>query len=197
MKMSVIGTGYLGATHAAAMAELGHDVIGVDVDAAKIETLRSGRVPFHEPGLPELLSRQVERGALRFTTSVDEAMEFADVHFVCVGTPQRQGELGADLRHVQAAFAAVVARVRPGATVVGKSTVPVGTAALLAPALQAGGATLVWNPEFLREGFAVQDTLSPDRIVLGIADGAGSDDVGRAALRCSRPTRRSWRRARR
>ena len=182
MKMSVIGTGYLGATHAAAMAELGHEVIGVDVDAAKIETLRNGRVPFHEPGLPELLSRHVERGALRFTTSFDEAMQFADMHFVCVGTPQRQGELGADLSHVHAAFAAVAAGVRPGSTVVGKSTVPVGTAALLAPALQAGGASLVWNPEFLREGFAVQDTLSPDRIVLGVAGGTGSDDTGGAAL---------------
>ncbi|WP_375482482.1 UDP-glucose dehydrogenase family protein [uncultured Jatrophihabitans sp.] len=181
MRMSVIGTGYLGATHAAAMAELGHEVVGVDVDAAKIDTLRSGRVPFHEPGLPELLQRHVDGGALRFTTSVDEAVDFADLHFVCVGTPQRPGELAADLRYVEAAFASVTARVRPGATVVGKSTVPVGTAAVLAGPLRAAGAALVWNPEFLREGFAVQDTLHPDRIVLGV-DPSGPEHGGAALL---------------
>jgi len=171
--VSVIGTGYLGATHAAAMAEIGHQVLGVDVDETKVARLNRGDVPFFEPELPELLRRQIDRGALRFTTDIAEAAEFADVHFVCVGTPQRQGEFAADLRYVDEAFAALAGLVRPGATVVGKSTVPVGTAARLATAIEAAGATLVWNPEFLREGFAVKDTLRPDRIVLGLKDGAG------------------------
>jgi len=168
MRISVIGTGYLGATHAAAMAELGHEVIGVDVDDAKINRLRLGQVPFFEPGLPELLSKHVATGALRFTTSIGTAAEFADLHFVCVGTPQKKTEIGADLGYVDAAFAALAAVLRPGATVVGKSTVPVGTAARLATEVTAAGGDLVWNPEFLREGFAVEDTLHPDRVVLGV-----------------------------
>ena len=126
MRMSVIGTGYLGATHAAAMAELGHEVIGVDVDEAKIDALRAGRVPFFEPGLPELLSRHVESGALRFTTSIAEASRFADLHFVCVGTPQKKGEIAADLTYVDAAFSALTAVLQPGATVVWKSWLPGG-----------------------------------------------------------------------
>ena len=177
MKMSVVGTGYLGATHAAAMAELGHEVIGVDVDEAKIARLTRGEVPFFEPGLPELLSKHVASGRLRFTTSTQEATEFGDIHFICVGTPQQPGEYAADLSYVDAAFTAVAAHVSPGDTLVGKSTVPVGTAARLARMVNAAGANLVWNPEFLREGFAVKDTLHPDRIVMGV-DG----DRGRAAL---------------
>ena len=173
MKMSVVGTGYLGATHAAAMAELGHDVIGVDIDEAKIACLLRGEVPFYEPELPELLSKHVASGRLRFTTVVAEAVAFADIHFVCVGTPQKQGEYAADLTHVDAAFDTVVAHVKAGDVVVGKSTVPVGTASRLAQKVQARGAHLVWNPEFLREGLAVKDTLHPDRIVLGLADGRG------------------------
>lgn len=167
MKLSVIGTGYLGATHAAAMAALGHDVIGLDVDADKIDALRQGIVPFHEPGLPELLREQVESGRLRFTTDVAEVGASADVHFVCVGTPQKKGEYAADLRYVDAAVSDLLPHLRAGSLVVGKSTVPVGTAARLAELVEQADADLVWNPEFLREGFAVEDTLRPDRIVIG------------------------------
>jgi UDPglucose 6-dehydrogenase len=177
MKLSVIGTGYLGATHAAAMAELGHEVVGVDVDQTKIDRLAAGQVPFYEPELPELLSKHVNSGALRFTTSYAEAGGFADLHFVCVGTPQKPGEYAADLRFVDAAFESLIGCIRPGAVLVGKSTVPVGTAARLAPLIQAVGAELLWNPEFLREGFAVEDTLRPDRIVIG-----ADSDSGRPVL---------------
>jgi UDPglucose 6-dehydrogenase len=174
MKLSVIGTGYLGATHAAAMAALGHDVVGVDVDEDKVASLQAGRVPFFEPGLPDLLAEQVTAGRLRFITSLTAAVEFADVHFVCVGTPQKQGDYAADLRPVDAAFTELAALLGPADTVVGKSTVPVGTAARLAKLLAPSGSTLVWNPEFLREGHAVEDTLRPDRVVLGVADEQGS-----------------------
>ena len=180
MKISVVGTGYLGATHAAAMAELGHEVVGADIDEAKIACLLRGEVPFFEPALPELLSKHVVGGRLTFTTSVAEAVRFADLHFVCVGTPQRQGEYAADLTYVDAAFDSVAAHAKPGDTVVGKSTVPVGTAARLAGKVEAAGAHLVWNPEFLREGLAVGDTLHPDRIVLGVRDGRGQAAVEQA-----------------
>jgi UDPglucose 6-dehydrogenase len=170
MKLTVIGTGYLGATHAVAMAELGHEVVGVDVDETKVERLSAGQVPFYEPGLPELLAKHVTSGALRFTTSLADAAEFADLHFVCVGTPQKAGEYAADLTYVDAAFGSLAELVRPGAVVVGKSTVPVGTAARIAALLRGAGAALVWNPEFLREGFAIEDTLRPDRIVFGADD---------------------------
>jgi UDPglucose 6-dehydrogenase len=172
MKMSVIGTGYLGATHAAAMAELGHEVVGIDVDETKIARLSLGEVPFYEPGLPELLSKHVTSGALRFSTSMEEATAFAQLHFVCVGTPQKPGEYAADLTYVDTAFRSLVGHVRPGAVVVGKSTVPVGTATRLNVSVRAAGAELLWNPEFLREGFAVEDTLHPDRIVIGVEDHA-------------------------
>jgi UDPglucose 6-dehydrogenase len=167
MKLTVIGTGYLGATHAAAMAELGHDVLGLDVDPAKIAKLNAGEVPFFEPGLPELLGRGLASGRLRFTTSYREVGEFGDVHFVCVGTPQKKGEFAADLTYVDAAMTSLVQVVRPGSVVVGKSTVPSGTAQRLSALLEPTGANLVWNPEFLREGFAVEDTLHPDRVVIG------------------------------
>lgn len=176
MRLSVIGTGYLGATHAAAMAELGHQVVGIDVDESKVASLAEGRVPFFEPGLPELLSKHVTAGGVRFTTSMADAAD-AEVHFVCVGTPQKPGEYAADLTYVEAAFDALRPYLKPGDVVVGKSTVPVGTAARLAPAVHAAGAELVWNPEFLREGFAVEDTLRPDRIVIG-----GVDDAARQTL---------------
>jgi UDPglucose 6-dehydrogenase len=169
MKLTVIGTGYLGATHAAAMAELGHDVLGVDVDENKVARLNSGEVPFYEPGLPELLQRNLATGRLRFTTSYAEAGAFGEVHFVCVGTPQKKGEFAADLTHVDAAVDALAGVLRAGSLVVGKSTVPTGTAARLAEQVEAVGGDLVWNPEFLREGFAVQDTLQPDRIVMGVS----------------------------
>jgi len=166
MKLSVIGTGYLGATHAAAMAELGHDVIGIDVDPDKITRLNASEVPFFEPGLPELLATQVASGRLRFSTDIAAAAD-CEVHFVCVGTPQQTGSNAADLRYVRAAFEALLPQLHPGSVVVGKSTVPAGTAVSLATGVHAAGADLIWNPEFLREGFAVLDTLTPDRIVMG------------------------------
>ncbi|MFE5187614.1 UDP-glucose dehydrogenase family protein [Streptomyces sp. NPDC056628] len=167
-RVTVIGTGYLGATHAACMAEIGHEVLGLDVDPDKIAALRSGRVPFYEPGLEELLAKHVATGRLRFTTSYEEVAEFGEVHFSCVGTPQSPGGNAADLRYVDA----VIEHLAPllvgrNALVVGKSTVPVGTAERLA-AMLPEDAELAWNPEFLREGFAVEDTLRPDRLVFGV-----------------------------
>src|SRR5690349_5203851 len=166
MRLTVIGTGYLGATHAACMAELGHEVLGVDVDPDKVAALQAGRVPFHEPGLPELIAKHTASGRLRFTTDYAAAGAFGEVHFVCVGTPQRSGSEGADLTYVDAAFAAIAEHAAEGALLVGKSTVPVGTAERLAALHE--GAEVAWNPEFLREGFAVEDTLRPDRLVFGV-----------------------------
>jgi UDPglucose 6-dehydrogenase len=178
VRISVIGCGYLGAVHAACMADLGHDVIGIDVDAAKVETLAAGRAPFFEPGLPELLERALSSGRLRFSTDI-EAARGAAVHFVAVGTPQRSDSYAADLRYVDAAFEALAPILAPDDLVVGKSTVPVGTAARLAELVEGAGARLAWNPEFLREGFAVRDTLSPDRLVYGVRAG---DEASVAAL---------------
>ncbi|MDY7541189.1 MULTISPECIES: UDP-glucose/GDP-mannose dehydrogenase family protein [unclassified Cryobacterium] len=170
--MTVIGTGYLGAVHAAAMAELGHDVLGVDSDPAKIAALAAGRAPFFEPGLPELLIRNVQAGRLSFTTSLEEAATFADIHFVCVGTPQLPGSHAADMVHVNAVIAGLAPHLDRPCLIVGKSTVPVGTTARLADLVAELApvgvqAQVAWNPEFLREGFAVEDTLRPDRIVAG------------------------------
>ncbi|HEX2903848.1 MAG TPA: UDP-glucose/GDP-mannose dehydrogenase family protein [Jatrophihabitans sp.] len=170
--MSVIGTGYLGATHAVCMVELGYEVIGVDVDPAKIESLRAGKIPFFEPGLPELLAKHADSGKLRFTTDYAEAAEFADVHFICVGTPQQQGQYAADLTYVESAFRSLAPHLSRPALVVGKSTVPAGTAARMQEVLRqlapSDQVELAWNPEFLREGFAVEDTLRPDRLVFGV-----------------------------
>jgi UDPglucose 6-dehydrogenase len=173
LRLTVLGTGYLGATHATCMAELGFEVLGMDVDADKVGTLAAGRVPFFEPGLEPLLQQHVESGRLRFTTSYEEVAEFGDVHFLCVGTPQRKGDYAADLRHVDAVVDGLAPHLDRPCLAVGKSTVPVGTAARLAErfsALSPAGddAELAWNPEFLREGFAVQDTLHPDRLVVGV-----------------------------
>lgn len=178
LKLTVIGTGYLGATHAAAMAELGFDVLGLDIDPRKIEMLAQGRVPMYEPGLEDLLAQHVagiegSSGRLRFTTSWEEVAEFGDVHFVCVNTPQKHGEYACDMSYVESAFSTLAAHLRRPALVVGKSTVPVGSAVRLGAMLRelspvGEGAELAWNPEFLREGFAVQDTLHPDRIVVGV-----------------------------
>jgi UDPglucose 6-dehydrogenase len=171
-RISVIGTGYLGATHAVCMAEMGYDVLALDVDESKITKLAAGEVPFYEPGLPELLARQLPTGRLRFTTSFEEVAAFADVHFVCVGTPQLKGQYAADMRYVEAAFTSLSAHLDRRCLVVGKSTVPAGTAVKmeklmksLAPSMDV---ELAWNPEFLREGFAVEDTLRPDRLVFGV-----------------------------
>jgi UDPglucose 6-dehydrogenase len=180
MRISVIGCGYLGAVHAASMAHLGHDVVGIDVDEAKIASLAAGRAPFFEPGLPGVLQSAAATGRLRFTTDLAEA-EDADVHFVAVGTPQIADGDAADMRFVDAAFASLLDHVKPGDLIVGKSTVPVGTAARLAE-LIAGkqpDATLAWNPEFLREGFAVKDTVSPDRLVYGVPDGEAGERAAR------------------
>ncbi|MCT1683996.1 UDP-glucose/GDP-mannose dehydrogenase family protein [Corynebacterium appendicis] len=175
MRMTVIGTGYLGATHAACMAELGHEVLGIDVDQAKIDALKNGEVPFYEPGLPEVLERNIEEGRLGFTTDYEEAAAFANVHFIGVGTPQQRGSYAADTTYVEAAIDSLVPHLEGDHVILGKSTVPVGTARALqeradAAAEAAGkGATVevAWNPEFLREGYAVKDTIEPDRIVLG------------------------------
>ena len=172
MKISVIGCGYLGAVHAASMAELGHDVVGIDVDRPKIEALQHAKAPFYEPGFEELLGTSLASGRLRFSTDMADARD-AVVHFVCVGTPQKRGEYAADLRYVEAAVESLIDALKPGDLVAGKSTVPVGTAARLSE-LVAGkvpDAMLAWNPEFLREGFAVQDTLHPDRLVYGLPSG--------------------------
>jgi len=180
MNVSVIGCGYLGAVHAASMAELGHTVVGIDIDERKIAELSAGRPPFFEPRLRELLSSAIASGRLRFSTDVAEAAG-SEVHFLAVGTPQQARSDAADLRYVDAAFEALLPHLAPGAIVVGKSTVPVGTAAALAERLarRAPHASLAWNPEFLREGFAVQDTLEPDRLVYGVAGGQ-HDEAGRA-----------------
>lgn len=178
MRMTVIGTGYLGATHAACMAELGHEVLGIDVDQAKIDALKDGKVPFYEPGLPEVLERNIESGRLGFTTDYEEAAAFANVHFIGVGTPQQRGSYAADTTYVEAAIDSLVPHLEGQHLILGKSTVPVGTARALqeradAVAAQAGkGASveITWNPEFLREGYAVKDTIEPDRIVLGTRD---------------------------
>ena len=173
MKMTVIGTGYLGAVHAACMAELGHDVLGVDVDPAKISALAEGRAPFYEPGLAELLERNTGNGRLTFSTSLAEAAAHGDIHFICVGTPQVRGSYAADLRYVDAVVEGLVPHLTSPTLLVGKSTVPVGTTArlreLVADLAPAGvPVELAWNPEFLSEGYAVQDTLSPDRLVIGV-----------------------------
>ena len=173
MRISVIGCGYLGAVHAAAMASIGHEVVGIDVDAAKIEALSRGEAPFFEPGLDEILRSGVESEQLRFTTDASAAAG-ATVHFIAVGTPQTKDGDAADLTYVMAAVRALIPHLSPGDIVAGKSTVPVGTAEELAELIAPTGAVLVWNPEFLREGWAVKDTLDPDRLVVGVpatADG--------------------------
>lgn len=193
MRISVIGCGYLGAVHASAMAELGHQVIGIDVDERKIAALTAGRPPFFEPGLAEILTSATASGRLRFSTDIADAAD-ADVHFLAVGTPQAAGTGAADLSYVDAAFESLLPHLADGALVVGKSTVPVGTAARLAARLEADAphARLAWNPEFLREGFAVKDTLEPDRLVYGVGPDdrhAASvlDQVYRAAIEAGTP----------
>jgi UDPglucose 6-dehydrogenase len=171
MRISVIGCGYLGAVHAACMADLGHEVVGIDVDPRKIDMLSSGHAPFFEPGLPEALRRALDSGRLRFSTDPADAAG-SQVHFVAVGTPQTAGSDAADLTYVDAAVQGLLPHLADGDLVVGKSTVPVGTASRLADLVRASsGAELAWNPEFLREGFAVADTVAPDRFVYGVPSG--------------------------
>ena len=185
-RITVVGCGYLGATHAASMAELGFEVLGIDVDEGKIAALQEARVPFFEPGLEPMLRKHVEAGRLRFTTSWREVADFGDVHFICVSTPQRDGEFAADLSYLESAVTSLVPLLERPCVVVGKSTVPVGTAAALEKRLHqlapAGREVrLVWNPEFLREGYAVEDTLHPDRLVIGLPD--DHDGVAEATMR--------------
>jgi UDPglucose 6-dehydrogenase len=181
--MTVLGTGYLGATHAVCMASLGFEVLGLDVDASKVARLSAGEVPFYEPGLETLLRETLATGRLRFTTSYEEVAEFGDVHFLCVGTPQKEHENGANLEYVYTAVTSLAPLLTRPCVFAGKSTVPVGTAERIATRIlemaPAGEAVeLVWNPEFLREGFAVADTLRPDRLVFGV-----TSDRGEQALR--------------
>ena len=176
-RISVIGTGYLGVTHAACMASVGHDVVALDVDENKVTSLAAGVVPFHEPGLPELLQESLAAGKIHFTTSWADVAAEADVHFLCVGTPQSPESPAADLSQIQSAVRSLAPLLTKPCLIVGKSTVPVGTAKWIAEYLVANSPAgkdvhLVWNPEFLREGFAVEDTLHPDRIVLGIQNEA-------------------------
>jgi len=180
--LTVIGTGYLGAVHAASMASIGFEVLAIDVDVDKIEKLKAGQPPFFEPGFEALLRSALDSGNLRFTTSFEEIGEFGDVHFLCVGTPQHRDSLAADLSWVRGAIASLAPHLDRPCVIAGKSTVPVGTAAWLqeyinghAPA--GAQAEVLWNPEFLREGFAVQDTLHPDRIVLGAHSDEARDQL--------------------
>jgi UDPglucose 6-dehydrogenase len=188
MRITVIGCGYLGAVHAPCMADLGHDVTGVDIDEVKVKELSAGRAPFYEPGLAELLDAAMGTGRLRFTTDVADVarrrLEGPVVHFICVGTPQRKGEFAADTSYVDAAVESLLPHVRAGDLVVGKSTVPVGTAARLAARIAnaAPGVLLAWNPEFLREGHAVADTQHPDRLVFGLPDDPDAAATARALL---------------
>jgi UDPglucose 6-dehydrogenase len=188
MRISVIGCGYLGAVHAAAMASLGHDVVGIDLDERKIDLLQRGESPFYEPGLPELLAEGIASGRLAFSDSI-EAARGARVHFLALGTPQ-SATGSADLSHLLTAIADLLLVLKPGDLVVGKSTVPVGTAAHLAATIEAAGATLAWNPEFLREGHAIADTVHPDRLVYGVNEESASavlDEVYASILAVGTP----------
>ncbi len=171
LKISVIGTGYLGTTHAVCMSSLGFEVIGIDTDPAKIASLASGTIPFYEPGLAELLQSELKTGRLSFSTDFN-AIKECDVHFICVGTPQVKDGLAADLTYIYDSLAAIAPVIKDGSLVVGKSTVPVGTAAKMRELLLKinPNTDLAWNPEFLREGFAVEDTLNPTRLVVGVTN---------------------------
>ncbi len=169
-RVSVVGCGYLGAVHAAAMVQLGHTVVGIDPDLDRSAGLARGEAPFYEPGLDAMLRAGLASGRLCFSRDIADARD-ATLHFLCVGTPQAQGRLAADLSFVHSAVDDLLRILKPGDVVAGKSTVPVGTAAGIADQVAARGGTLVWNPEFLREGFALPDTLRPDRVVVGVPDG--------------------------
>lgn len=188
MHITVIGCGYLGAVHAACMADLGHHVVGIDIDAAKVAALNDGHAPFFEPGMPEKLAQGLDSGRLKFTTDMGAASA-SDVHFLAVGTPQKKNENAADLQFVDSAVESLIPHLGKNAIVIGKSTVPVGTAARLLERIHKDSpeTVLMWNPEFLREGFAVKDTLSPDRLVYGIEEGSEDsiavlDEIYAAAL---------------
>jgi UDPglucose 6-dehydrogenase len=199
LTLSVVGCGYLGATHAACMSSLGFTVVGVDTDPEKVAQLQSGNLPFYEPGLDTLLAKEMKSGRLSFTTDFS-AVANADVHFICVGTPQSKDGLAADLTYVKSAVIAIAPHLKKGSLVVGKSTVPVGTAQSLREELTkiAPQSDLAWNPEFLREGFAVEDTLTPNRLVVGVANDMAEEilkqvykpilDLGTPWIRADLPT---------
>lgn len=173
--MVVIGLGYLGLTHAVAMTELGHTVVGLEADESKLKTLAEGKVPFYEPFLDDALEVALASGRLTFQTGQDVNTEDGDIHWICVGTPQTEGSKSANLSYVEGAAKAAAEHLKNGATIVGKSTVPVGTSAVLKKIVEDNVkegvvARLAWNPEFLREGTALQDSLKPDRIVVGVDD---------------------------
>jgi UDPglucose 6-dehydrogenase len=181
------------------MSSLGFQVVGIDTDQSKIDLLSNGELPFYEPGLDSLLVSEIKTGRLTFTTDFAAAAD-ADVHFICVGTPQSKEGLAADLTFVKSAIAAIAPFLKDGALVVGKSTVPVGTAQALREilAISAPHADLAWNPEFLREGFAVEDTLRPNRLVVGVVNDRAEDilkevyqpiiDLGTPWIRADLPT---------
>lgn len=179
MKISVIGTGYLGVTHAAALSFLGFDVVGIDIDSEKVSSLKKGIVPFFEPGLQELVEKELQGGRLQFTNDFSNAKD-CEIHFICVGTPQRKDSLAADLQFVDSAIEMIGPVAKSNSLIVGKSTVPVGTAERLAKRLSElnPSVELAWNPEFLREGFAIEDTLRPNRLVVGV-----TSDQAEAKLR--------------
>lgn len=197
--LSVIGTGYLGATYAACMSSLGHTVIGIDTDADRVAQLTRGELPFYEPGLEDLLKVEIASGRLTFTSNFSAASD-ADVHFICVGTPQKENSLAADLSFVEGAITSIAPYLKSGSLVVGKSTVPVGTAQKLIEQLRilAPQADLAWNPEFTREGFAIQDSLRPDRIVIGVTSDRAEEilrtlyapllEIGTPWIRANLPT---------
>ena len=183
MRISTIGCGYLGAVYAASMASIGHEVLGLDVDQKKVDDLNRGIAPFHEPGFEKVLQDALEAGRLRFSTDYSLAADYT-AHVICVGTPQLIDAAGADLTYVHAAVDALIPYLAEDAVVLGRSTVPVGTAASLRERLRAAGRenALAWNPEFLREGFAVEDTLRPDRIVYGLPEDPAESARARAVL---------------
>lgn len=183
MRLTVFGLGYLGLTHAVCMAELGHEVLGVEVDPNRIDKLQRGEVPFYEPGLSDLLEKHLGSGKLTITADYAVAAEWGELYFIAVGTPQKKGESAADLRYVEAVIDNLAPLVGRDVVVLGKSTVPVGTCAKLierATSLTHGVAIeIAWNPEFLREGYAIQDTLRPDRVVLGRHEGGRAESLTR------------------
>jgi UDPglucose 6-dehydrogenase len=170
VKVTVIGLGYLGATHAVAMAKLGHEVLGIEPDPKKLDALKAGILPFHEPGLDRALQEVINDGSISFANQHDERSGEAALHFICVGTPQVAGSEAADTSYVFAASEELAKWISETAVVAGKSTVPVGTAKALKNKMSAVAGfevNLAWNPEFLREGTALEDSLNPDRIVIG------------------------------
>jgi UDPglucose 6-dehydrogenase len=185
MRLTVFGLGYLGVTHAACMAELGHEVLGVEADPGRLAKLRLGELPFYEPGLPDLLGKHIRSGRLQVTDSYEEAADWSDCSFITVGTPPKSGEHSADLTQVETVIDRLVPLLTRDALIIGKSTVPVGTTQTLMR--RANGLAkdndvrveIAWNPEFLREGHAIKDTLHPDRLVLGQRPSGRADLVVR------------------